>query len=147
MSLGLPIVDRDVHHLRGLQYAFLPYAVFDADFGERRSNGRSSLLSVCVNPHADFYPYRASLAKAGHQLGLGNCRKTDERMVAAPIEQCVVIAGTSELPFEPAAAAAPPADRTAARGQRRERQKATRMIAAAAEAGGIQGHLLIPLQR
>jgi len=109
--------------------------------------GAQASSAYCVNPHADFYPYRASLAKAGHQLGLGNCRKTDERMVAAPIEQCVVIAGTSELPFEPAAAAAPPADRTPARGQRRERQKATRMIAAAAEAGGIQGHLLIPLQR
>ena len=36
----------------------------------------------------------------GYQLGFGNCRKTDGRMVAVPREQCVAMAGTVELPFE-----------------------------------------------
>jgi hypothetical protein len=54
----------------------------------------------CVNRSADFYPYTGEPCKSGYQLGSGNCRKTDGRMVAVPREQCVAMAGTVELPFE-----------------------------------------------
>jgi hypothetical protein len=56
--------------------------------------------AYCVNPSADFYPYMGEPCKSGYQLGSGNCRKTDGRMVAVPKEQCVAMAGTIELPFE-----------------------------------------------
>src|SRR5205085_10071784 len=36
----------------------------------------------------------------GYQLGSGNCRKTDGRMVAVPREQCVAMDGTVELPLK-----------------------------------------------
>jgi hypothetical protein len=49
---------------------------------------------------ADFYPYTGEPCKSGYQLGSGNCRKTDGRMVAVPREQCGAMAGTVELPFE-----------------------------------------------
>src|SRR5262249_55009856 len=52
----------------------------------------------CVNRSADFYPYTGEPCKSGYQLGSGNCRKTDGRMVAVPREQCVAMAGTVELP-------------------------------------------------
>src|SRR6516164_2192966 len=54
----------------------------------------------CVNRSADFYPYTGAPCKSGYQLGSGNCRKTDGRIVAVPREQCVAMAGTVELPFE-----------------------------------------------
>jgi ATP-dependent DNA ligase len=38
---------------------------------------------------------------ASHQLGAGSCRKTDGRMVAVPTEQCIAMAGTIEIPFDP----------------------------------------------
>ena len=56
--------------------------------------------AYCVNRDADFYPYRGEPCKSGYQLGAGNCRKPDGRMVAVPKEQCVAMAGTIELPFE-----------------------------------------------
>jgi hypothetical protein len=56
--------------------------------------------AYCVNRDADFYPYTGEPCKSGYQLGTGNCRKTDGRMVAVPREQCVAMAGTVELPFE-----------------------------------------------
>jgi hypothetical protein len=56
--------------------------------------------AYCVNRDADFYPYTGEPCKSGYQLGSGNCRKTDGRMVAVPREQCVAMAGTVELPFE-----------------------------------------------
>jgi hypothetical protein len=37
-----------------------------------------------VNRDADFYPYTGEPCKSGYQLGSGNCRKTDGRMVAVP---------------------------------------------------------------
>ena len=56
----------------------------------------------CVNrSDADFYPYTGEPCKSGYQLGSGNCRKTDGRMVTVPREQCVEMAGTVELPSEP----------------------------------------------
>jgi hypothetical protein len=57
--------------------------------------------AYCVNRDADFYPYTGEPCKSGYQLGSGNCRKTDGRMVTVPREQCVAMAGTVELPFEP----------------------------------------------
>jgi len=54
----------------------------------------------CVNRSADFYSYTGEPCKSGYQLGSGNCRKTDGRMVAVAREQCVAMAGTVELPFE-----------------------------------------------
>jgi hypothetical protein len=56
--------------------------------------------AYCVDGGAAFYPYTGEPCKSGYQLGLGNCRKTDGRMVAVPSEQCVAMAGTVELPFE-----------------------------------------------
>jgi hypothetical protein len=56
--------------------------------------------AYCVNRSADFYPYTGEPCKSGYQLGSGNCRKTDGRMVAVPREQCVAMAGTVELPVE-----------------------------------------------
>jgi hypothetical protein len=81
----------------------LPYDVLDADLGERRSSGRKlrpTLKAYCVNRSGDFYPYRGEPCKSGYQLGAGNCRKTDGRMVAVPREQCDAMAGTVELPIE-----------------------------------------------
>jgi len=54
----------------------------------------------CVNRSADFYPYTGEPCKSGYQLGSGNCRKTDGRMVAVPREQCAAMDGTVVLPFE-----------------------------------------------
>ena len=54
----------------------------------------------CVNRSADFYPYTGEPCKSGYQLGTGNCRKTDGRMVAVPREQCAAMDGTVVLPFE-----------------------------------------------
>ena len=56
--------------------------------------------AYCTNFSADFYPYTGEPCKSGYQLGSGNCRKTDGRMVAVPREQCIAMAGTVELPFE-----------------------------------------------
>src|SRR5262245_65954932 len=47
-----------------------------------------------------FYPYTGELCKSGYQLGWGNCRRTDGRMVAVLREQCVSMDGTVELHFE-----------------------------------------------
>src|SRR5215471_16955812 len=54
----------------------------------------------CVNGSADFYPYTNEPCKSGYQLGSGNCRKTNGRIVAVPREDCLAEAGTVELPFE-----------------------------------------------
>ena len=60
----------------------------------------SGTQAYCVNSSADFYPYTGEPCKKGYQLGAGNCRKSDGRMVAVPREQCVAMDGTIELPFE-----------------------------------------------
>jgi hypothetical protein len=56
--------------------------------------------AYCVNRSADFYPYTGEPCKSGYQLGAGNCRKTDGRLVAVPREQCLVMKGLVEIPFE-----------------------------------------------
>ena len=53
-----------------------------------------------VNRSADFYPYTGEPCKSGYQLGSGNCRKTNGRIVAVPREECLAQAGTVELPSE-----------------------------------------------
>jgi hypothetical protein len=56
--------------------------------------------AYCVNRTAQFYPYTGEPCKTGYQLGPGNCRKTDGRMVAVAREQCLAMSGTVELPVE-----------------------------------------------
>jgi hypothetical protein len=56
--------------------------------------------AYCVNRSADFYPYTGEPCKSGYQLGAGNCRKTDGRLVAVPREQCLEMKGLVEIPFE-----------------------------------------------
>jgi hypothetical protein len=56
--------------------------------------------AYCVNRNADFYPYTGEPCKSGYQLGSGNCRQTNGRIVAVPREECLAQAGTVELPSE-----------------------------------------------
>jgi hypothetical protein len=60
----------------------------------------SDRQAYCVNRSADFYPYTGEPCKSGYQLGSGNCRKTNGRIVAVPREECLAQAGTVELPVE-----------------------------------------------
>ena len=46
------------------------------------------------------YGYTGKPCKSGYQLGPGNCRKADGRMVAVAKEQCVGMGGLVALPFE-----------------------------------------------
>jgi len=55
--------------------------------------------AYCVDRSADFYPYTGEPCKSGFQLGSGNCRQTDGRLVAVSREQCGAMTGTIELPF------------------------------------------------
>jgi hypothetical protein len=61
----------------------------------------SDSQAYCVNSDADFYPYKGEPCKSGYQLGSGNCRKSDGRMVAVPREDCLAQAGRIELPHPP----------------------------------------------
>ena len=72
-----------------------------ANAAQKGAQAPSDPQAYCVNRGADFYRYTGEPCKSGYQLGAGNCRKTDGRMVAVPTEQCVGMAGTVELPFEP----------------------------------------------
>src|SRR3984893_14457750 len=56
--------------------------------------------AYCVNRSADLYPYTGEPCKSGYQLGSGNCRKTNGRIVAVPREECLAQDGTVELPVE-----------------------------------------------
>ena len=71
-----------------------------ANAAQTGAQAPSDPQGYCVNRSADFYPYTGELCKSGYQLGSGNCRRTDGRMVAVPREQCVSMVGTVELPFE-----------------------------------------------
>ena len=55
--------------------------------------------AYCVNPSADFYSYTGEPCKSGYQLGSGNCRTTNGRIVAVPREECLAQDGTVELHF------------------------------------------------
>src|SRR6516164_901167 len=61
-----------------------------------------------VNRSADFYQYTGEPCKSGYQVGSGNCRKTDGRMVAISREQCIAMAGTVEIPVEDGIPPPPP---------------------------------------
>jgi hypothetical protein len=80
-----------------LTMCLMPILVIAA---QTHAQAPSNPQAYCVNHSADFYPYTGEPCKSGYQLGSGNCRKTDGRMVAVPREQCVAMAGTVELPFE-----------------------------------------------
>ena len=71
-----------------------------ASAAQTDSQAPSDPQAYCVNRSADFYPYTGEPCKSGYQLGSGNCRKPDGRMVAVPREQCAAMAGTIESPFE-----------------------------------------------
>jgi uncharacterized Ntn-hydrolase superfamily protein len=60
----------------------------------------SDRQAYCVNRSADFYAYTGEPCKSGYQLGSGNCRKTNGRIVAVPREECLAQGGTVELPVE-----------------------------------------------
>jgi len=80
--------------------ACLTMCLILANAAQTDAQAPSDPQAYCVNRSADFYPYAGEPCKSGYQLGSGNCRKTDGRMVAVPREQCVAMAGTVELPFE-----------------------------------------------
>ena len=60
----------------------------------------SDRQAYCVNRSADFYPYAGEPCKSGYQLGSGNCRKTNGRIVAVPREECLAQGGAVGLPVE-----------------------------------------------
>jgi hypothetical protein len=64
--------------------------------------------AYCVDGSADFYPYTGEPCKSGYQLGSGNCRKSDGRMVAVLREECLAQAGTVEVHFLYDGRSAPP---------------------------------------
>src|SRR6516162_9086670 len=95
----------DVHHvleaaMRLVACLTLCLMPILANAAQTEAQAPSDPQAYCVNRSADFYPYTGEPCKSGYQVGLGNCRKSDGRMVAVPREQCVAMAGTVELPFE-----------------------------------------------
>ena len=81
----------------------LRYGVSGTHLSRRPRNGpptSSDRQAYCVNRSADFYPYTGEPCKSGYQLGSGNCRKTNGRIVAVPREECLAQNGTVELPVE-----------------------------------------------
>ena len=71
-----------------------------ADAAQLAPKTSSDSQAYCVNRSADFYPYTGEPCKSGYQLGSGNCRQTNGRIVAVPREECLAQAGTVELPVE-----------------------------------------------
>ena len=71
-----------------------------ADAAQLAPQTSSDSQAYCVNRSADFYPYTGEPCKSGYQLGSGNCRKTNGRIVAVPREECLAQNGTVELPVE-----------------------------------------------
>jgi hypothetical protein len=80
-----------------LTMCLVPISASDA---QTQVHTPSDPQAYCVNRSADFYPYTGEPCKSGYQVGSGNCRKTDGRMVAVSREQCTAMAGRVELPFE-----------------------------------------------
>jgi hypothetical protein len=79
-----------------LAMCLMPILVAAAQTG---AQAPSDPQAYCVNGGADFYPYTGEPCKSGHQLGSGNCRKTNGRIVAVPREECLAQAGTVEVHF------------------------------------------------
>jgi hypothetical protein len=70
-----------------------------ANAAQAGAQAPSTPQAYCLNGSADFYPYAGEPCKSGYQLGSGNCRKSDGRMVAVPSEECLAQAGTVEEHF------------------------------------------------
>ena len=70
-----------------------------ANAAQTNTQAPSDPQAYCLNHSADFYPYTGEPCKGGYQLGSGNCRKSDGRMVAVPREECLAQAGTVEIHF------------------------------------------------
>ena len=70
-----------------------------ANAAQTDTQAPSDPQAYCLNYSADFYPYTGEPCKSGYQLGSGNCRKTNGRIVAVPKEECLAQAGTVELHF------------------------------------------------
>ena len=70
-----------------------------ANAAQTGAQAPSDPQAYCVNGSADFYPYTGEPCKSGYQLGSGNCRKTNGRIVAVPREECLAQAGTVEVHF------------------------------------------------
>ena len=68
-----------------------------ADAAQMAPQTSSDRQAYCVNRSADFYHYTGEPCKSGYQLGSGNCRKTDGRIVAVPREKCLAQAGTVDI--------------------------------------------------
>jgi hypothetical protein len=111
----------DVHHMREavmrlgayltmcLMRVLVPVLVLvSAHAAQTDAQAPSEPQAYCVNRSADFYPYTGEPCKSGYQLGAGNCRNTDGRLVAVPREQCDAMTGTVELPFESGRPPQPP---------------------------------------
>ena len=105
-SPGLPIaIVVDVHYvpeatMRLVACLTMCLMLILANAAQTGAQAPSDPQAYCVNRDADLYPYTGEPCKSGYQLGAGNCRKTDGRMVAVPREECLAQAGTVELPFE-----------------------------------------------
>jgi hypothetical protein len=110
----LPIaIEVDVHYvseasMRLVACLALCLFLILANTAQTGAQAPSAPQGYCVNSSADFYPYTGELCKSGYQLGSGNCRRTDGRMVAVPREECLAQAGTVELPFEGGRLPTPP---------------------------------------
>ena len=79
-----------------------------ANAAQTGAQAPSDPQAYCVNGGADFYPFAGDPCKSGYQLGPGNCRKSDGRMVAVPSEECLAQAGTVEVHFFYDRASPPP---------------------------------------
>jgi len=105
-SPGLPIaIVLDVHYvpeasMRLVACLAICLILILANAAQTGAQAPSDSQGYCVNTSADFYPYTGELCKSGYQLGSGNCRRTDGRMVAVPREQCASMHGIVEVPFE-----------------------------------------------
>lgn len=86
--------------MRLVAYLTMCLSVILANAAQTDAQPPSEPQAYCVNRSADFYPYTGEPCKSGYQLGSGNCRNTDGRLVAVPKEQCASMAGTIEIPFE-----------------------------------------------
>jgi len=70
-----------------------------ANAAQTDAQAPSDPQAYCLNHSADFYPYTGEPCKDGYQLGSGNCRKSDGRIVAVPRAECRAQAGTVEIHF------------------------------------------------
>jgi hypothetical protein len=98
---GRPIaIMADVHYMREATMRLVVCVTMCsmpilANAAQIDAQAPSDPQAYCVNRSADFYPYRGEPCKSGYQLGSGNCRKTDGRMVAVPKEQCAAMPAQS----------------------------------------------------